>query len=76
MRAGNLQGRIYSPAARCFIPRRVLKDFSAETPVAGQVDLVDHGDAGCIPTLSEWAQILLVLSMIGMTGWYSRRRYS
>ena len=29
-----------------------------------------------IPTLSEWAQILLVLSLMGMAGWYWQRRTS
>jgi hypothetical protein len=29
-----------------------------------------------IPTLSEWAQILLALSLMGMAGWYWQRRSS
>ena len=29
-----------------------------------------------IPTLSEWAQILLALSLLGMAGWYWQRRAS
>ena len=29
-----------------------------------------------IPTLSEWAQILLALSLMGMAGWYWQRRAS
>ena len=29
-----------------------------------------------IPTLSEWAQILLALSLMGMAGWYWHRRAS
>lgn len=35
-----------------------------------------YPDIQPIPTLSEWAQILLALSLMGMAGWYWQRRAS
>ncbi len=37
-------------------------------------DGIPCGTPTPIPTLSEWAQIFLALSLMGMAGWYWRRR--
>ena len=54
----------------------VAAENAGGTTPANATAAVQPAQSAGIPTLSEWAQILLVLSMIGMTGWYSRRRYS
>ena len=38
--------------------------------------VIPTGDPTPIPTLSEWAQILLALSLMGMAGWYWHGRAS
>lgn len=75
--AGGTVSDVYVIAGLCAVVEGITCDSdnygTGLTTLTGSVPPTPRPPTNPIPTLSEWAQILMMLMMIGTVGWYSRK---